>query len=341
LRAVTAANTFLRVIRLCGYNRSPLAWSRHLHYLTLRLRRRPVPKFMTMAVTSRCQCRCPHCYSNASLDRRPGELGTDELKSVIDQARDLGVLEIIFSGGEPLLRSDIFELVRHAHERGLLTRLNSNGLLLDRGRIKKLKDAKLTRCAVSIDDPDPTVHDRLRGVPGLFRKAVAGVESLVEAGLPCQIQTCASRRLIGSGLKEIIALGKRLGVMGVFILFPMAVGRWDGAFAETLTEAERAEVRKLQDLTRVHLEVPTAGSLCSLFTRSIFYVSPQGDVSACPFMPFRMGNIKEHALQDIWRLHNADLGFELRGDCPLNVPRYRESLEKHFAARASALREAP
>ncbi|UCC38329.1 MAG: SPASM domain-containing protein, partial [Candidatus Aminicenantes bacterium] len=148
----------------------------------------------------------------------------------------------------------------------------------------------------------------------------------------CQIQTYASRQIVESGLEEIIALGRRLGVMGIYILFPIAAGRWDGAFDEVLTEKERARVRELQDLTRVHLELPTPETLCCLFTRSILYVSAQGDVSPCPFMPYRLGNIKEHSMKDLWQVHCKGLSLELKGNCPLNVAQYREAIEKHIDA---------
>jgi MoaA/NifB/PqqE/SkfB family radical SAM enzyme len=257
------------------------------------------------------------------------ELDTDQIKAVIEEARSLGVLEIIFSGGEPLLRNDIMELIQYARSRGLITRLNSNGLLLTPERIAQLKAAGLSRCSVSIDHPDPETHDRLRKFPGLYRKAVEGIGNLIKAGIPCQIQTYASRQTIDSGLKEIIGLGKRLGVVGVFILFPIASGRWEGAFDEVLTEEERGKVRALQDLKCVHLELPTPGKPCCLFTRSILYVSPQGDVSPCPFMPYRLGNIKAQPLRELWYAHCAGLDFELRGDCPLNDPDLRERVREH------------
>jgi MoaA/NifB/PqqE/SkfB family radical SAM enzyme len=76
------------------------------------------------------------------------------------------VLQVAFSGGEPPLREDIVELVRHAHDIGLLTRISTNGLLLDRELVSRLKRAGLTPCGVSIDDADPETHDRLRGLLG-------------------------------------------------------------------------------------------------------------------------------------------------------------------------------
>lgn len=262
---------------------------------------------------------------------------TEEIKSVIDAAREIGVLEVLFSAGEPLLRDDIVELVRYTHEQGLLSRINTNGLLLDAALVSKLREAGLTQCGVSIDHPDPEAHDRLRGVPGAYRRAVSGIEALVRAGVPCQIQTYTSRPLIPEGLKEIAALGKRLGVMNVYFFFPVAVGRWDGSFEEVLTDDERASVRSLQDPTFVHVELPAPETPCCLFTKSILYVSPRGEVTPCPFVPYALGNIREHPLPDIWRRHCAALDFEMRGACPMNFPGHRETLKNHVASVRHAL----
>jgi MoaA/NifB/PqqE/SkfB family radical SAM enzyme len=190
---------------------------------------------------------------------------------------------------------------------------------------------------VSIDDPDPEVHDRLRGVPGAFAKAVEGLRLLRELRIPCQIQTYAARRLIPEGLRRIIELGRQIGVFAVYFFFPIAAGRWNEAFDEVLTEAERSQVRALQDWSFVHMELPTPGSLCCVFTRNVLYVSPQGEVTPCPFVPYILGNVREHSLAELWRVHGAGLSFQYRGECPLNAPEPREALRRHVDAVARAV----
>ena len=263
---------------------------------------------------------------------------TGELESVIDQGKLLGVLSVIFSAGEPLLREDIVELVRYAHDAGLLTQINTNGLLLDRKRVSRLKEAGLTQCCVSIDDADPDVHDRLRGIKGSCEKALEGIRILREFDIPCQIFTYAAKRNVVSGLQKIIDMGKQLGVMSVYIFFPVAAGHWEHAFDQVLTEEEKATVRELQDLTFVHLELPTPRSLCCVFAKSVLYVSPTGNVTPCPFVPHIIGNVKDHTLHDLWQCHTAKLDLEYRGDCPLNNPRSREALKRHVDSVARTLR---
>jgi len=242
----------------------------------------------------------------------------------------MGVLQVNFSAGEPLLRDDIVELVRHAHDAGLITRINTNGLLLDRNRVSELKKAGLTQCGVSIDDADPETHDELRGVPGAHAKALEGIRNLRESGILCQTLTCVTRRNLASGLEKIVELGKQLGVMSVYFFFPVAVGRWDCDYDQVLTEAERAKVRELRDMTFVHLELPTFRSKCILITKEILFVSPMGDVTPCPFVPYAMGNVKKHALSHMWQRYCAGLNVDYEGECPMNDPQCRDTIERHI-----------
>jgi len=233
-----------------------------------------------------------------------------QVKSLIDQAKRLGVLQITFTGGEPLLRADLAELVHHAHEAGMLTRINTCGLLLDARLSRRLKEAGLSQCAVSIDDADPDTHDRLRGLPGAHEGALAGIRNAMDAGILCQINTYASRRNVTDGLERIIALGRELGVLAVYIILPVAAGHWDRALHRVLDEQEKARVRALQQTTFVHLELATARTPCGICQRGILFVAPSGDITPCPFVPDAFGNIRDCRLTDVWRLHCAGLDLE-------------------------------
>ena len=329
-------NLIYRTLRLYHANRSPRAWGRLLAYPLRAMTGRSAPRFMTIGLTYRCGCSCDFCYLGTPEKDIKEELTTREVKSVIDQISRLGTLEVIFSGGDPLLRQDIVELVRHAHDAGLLTRINTPGNLLDPALAGRLKAAGLTQCAVSIDDADPDAHDRSRGLPGLHRQALAGILNLQTLGIPCQIVTLASRETITAGLERVIALGRELGVISVYICFPVAIGRQEGAREDVLTESEMARVRTLQDATFVHLELPQARTPCRVCGLMILYVSPRGDVTPCPFVPYAMGNVKRQPLAEIWRRHAAKLDLMCRGSCPLNQPRMREALRRHVEAVANS-----
>ena len=331
----SSLNTVYRAFRLYSANRSMKAWgvfARHLY--RSRVLKKPNPPFITIAPTYRCPCSCVHCGIYEKGRRGEAEISTLQIKSVIDQAKRLGVLQVTFTGGEPMMRQDLYELIRYAHIRGLLTRLNTSGLFLSKSNVTRLKSAGLTQCAVSIDDADPAIHDRLRGVPGAFDCALRGIGYLKDAGIPCQINTYASRRMVTRGLEKIITLGRRLGVLAVYIIMPVAIGRWNEMYSRVLSEEEKSRVRALQEMTFVHLELATDKTLCGVYQKGILFVSPQGQITPCPFVSFPFGNIADLSLKNVWMEHCSRLRETIRGECPMNDPGRRKELARHVRSVA-------
>ncbi|HEY5999995.1 MAG TPA: radical SAM protein [bacterium] len=336
--ASAAFNTGYRALRMYLSNHSLRAWAAAGAHHARRLRGEPCPTFATVAVTYRCQCRCEHCYSDSPARPRENELTTEEARRVLREIRGLGAMIVHFSGGEPLLREDLFELVAYARSLGLLTRVNSNGLLLTDENVRRLKVAGLTECGVSLDSADPAVHDRFRGTPGLHERAVRGIRTVVRHGIPCRIMTVAPRESIPEGLERTIALGRSLGGRHMYVLIPIATGAWTDAADKLLTAAERAKLRELQDLTFAHLEMPRAGTNCCMYRNELLYVSANGNVTPCAFVPFVLGNLRERPLAEIWRRHCRRPAMVCRGDCPMNIPEQREALRRHVEDAARDLR---
>jgi MoaA/NifB/PqqE/SkfB family radical SAM enzyme len=335
--ASAAFNTGYRALRLYVSSRSWRAWAAAGSHYLKKIRSQPTPTFVTVAVTYKCQCRCDHCYSDSPARPDEEELTTAELKSVLRQVRALGSQAVHFSGGEPLLRKDLFELVAYARRLGLLSRVNTNGLLINRETAGRLRAAGLTECGVSLDSADPAFHERFRGTPRLYEHVISAAETLREFGIPCRIMTVALKQAVPEGLRRTIALGRNLGARYIYILLPIAVGGWDGAFDHVLTFREREKIRVLQDLTFAHLELPTEGTNCCVFRRSILYVSANGNVTPCAFVPYVLGNVRRQPLDQIWLRHTGRLSQECRGDCPMNIPAQREALRRHAASVAGEL----
>jgi len=133
-------------------------------------------------VTRRCNLHCAHCYTD-SFDRQyEGELTTDEAKAVIDDLAAFGAPVILFSGGEPLLRPDLPELVERAQSRGIRSVISTNGTLLIHGVAQELKGLGVSYVGVSIDGPQ-AVHDRFRGMAGAFNEALQGIRNCRDVGL--------------------------------------------------------------------------------------------------------------------------------------------------------------
>ncbi len=223
-------------------------------------------------------------------------------------------------------------MVVHAHKIGLLTRVSTSGILLTRERVAELKEAGLGQCGVSIDDPDPATHDRLRGAPGTYERAMQGVEYLREAGIRSKMLVCTARRIVTEGLERLIAEARRRGMMGVYLLLPTAAGRWEGTYEVVLNPLETESVRGLLDLTTVHMELATRRTNCCAYRKKVFYVGASGDVTPCSFVPYPIGNIRREPLADIWQRHTKLLRLRTYGTCPLNDEADRAVLRAHCEA---------
>jgi MoaA/NifB/PqqE/SkfB family radical SAM enzyme len=117
-------------------------------------------------VTRKCNLKCAHCYINATTEELQGELTTEEAKRLMDQIAEVSRPLLILSGGEPLLRRDIYELIRYGTNKGFRMGLGSNGSLIDETVARKLKDAGVKTVSISLDSCDPKKHDEFRGVKG-------------------------------------------------------------------------------------------------------------------------------------------------------------------------------
>jgi MoaA/NifB/PqqE/SkfB family radical SAM enzyme len=291
-----------------------------------------IPPELWIGVTYRCQCKCVHCVIGERINARAPELSGEQVKDLIHTARAAGILEVSFMGGEPLVRAETYDFIAYASSRGLLTSLYTNGIFLDGESVRRLKRAGLYSCNVSLDSAVPEVHDRKRNFPGCHKKAVAALTHLVENDITCSIFTYASKAEVRDNdlrdLKEIISLGRRLQVNSVTILFPIASGNWFCSQNEVLTLEEREKVRTLWDPPFVKLEHPSEESMCNAGRRFV-YVSPQGEMIACPCIPFAYGDIRKEPFSLLAGKVSEDMcqHYEkFRGECIMQKPEFRSHL---------------
>ena len=289
------------------------------------------PISVMIGLTYRCQCDCVHCGMNLYRVDPEEELSTDEVKSVIHQARELGSVEITFFGGEPLLREDLEELVAFASSLKMLPSLDTNGLLLTPERIRKLMDAGLAAVKVSLDSPEAEEHDRLRKTPGCFEKALTAIRECVNRNLPCVISTYASRENLKSGdLKEMIELGRKLEVDAVRIIDTTLSGCFISSSGLALKTDDRIQLSNLLEPGFVFLENlassrPLTHPVCSAMARRYFYVSPRGNVQPCCFVPLSFGNIRNDPLKELLdRLWESTVMSYDCDQCLMNNPEFRE-----------------
>lgn len=178
-------------------------------------------------ITQACDLACKHCRAEAIDRRDPRELTTEEGCKLLDDIRSMGTEIMVLSGGDPVKREDIFDLVRHGAGIGLrMATIPAATPALTIDLVQKLKDAGLSQIAFSLDGPDREVHDTFRGVPGAFDLTMKGAEFARRVGIPLQINTTFGVHNVDR-FDDIAALVRDLGVVfwEVFFLVPMGRGR--------------------------------------------------------------------------------------------------------------------
>jgi MoaA/NifB/PqqE/SkfB family radical SAM enzyme len=266
------------------------------------------------------------------------ELTLDEIRQLIEAARRIGIMEIWFFGGEPLLREDLCDLVRIASSKGLVTNIFTNGLLLNQTKVREFKKAGISNFMVSLDSISPEQHDKLRNYEGCFEKTLEGIKHVVDAGIRCSIWTYVKKDDVQNNnladLKGIIDMGHHLNVYQVFILFPCASGNWRFNDKYILNQEEREKVR---DIVRtyssppfVQMEFPNEDSTCNA-TRNFIYVNPAGNVAPCPAVDKFYGNIRQGPFSIIIEKMNKEFvesRINICGECIMNVSSSDKKIDK-------------
>jgi pseudo-rSAM protein/SPASM domain protein len=218
--------------------------------ITEEKQRRPVVVWNT---TKRCNLYCEHCYAGADTEGAPNELSTAEGKALIDDLAAFGVPVLLFSGGEPLVREDLPELIAYADDSGIRPVLSTNGTLLTRERARELKQAGLKYAGVSVDGL-PERNDRIRGEEGAFDAAVRGIEACLDVGLKTGLRYTITEHNVDD-LAGVVDLLVDVGV-DRFCFYHLDYGGRgaDISNVDLSPEATRRAVTDLCDLTREYHE---------------------------------------------------------------------------------------
>ncbi|MGD0278032.1 MAG: radical SAM protein [Smithella sp.] len=278
-------------------------------------------------VTGACNLRCIHCHA-VSGKADPNELSTDEGKKLIDMlAATSEFRTLIYTGGEPLVRPDIFTLLRYSQKAGLSNIIATNGTLIDEEMALKLKDHGVVCNAISIDAANPDIHDMVRNKPGSFDLAIRAIEATKKAGILLQINTTAMEYNMPH-LPELIDFADNCGA-GIMLMYQLvAVGRGEKIEKATLKKSANKYLCELiankQKYSKTVIE-PVAGPQYWPYIlekkgikdglglklagkvfhgcaagRGFVYVKANGDVWPCPFVEINAGNIRDMSFQQIY-----------------------------------------
>ncbi|MCX5685722.1 MAG: radical SAM protein [Planctomycetota bacterium] len=185
-----------------------------------------LPRLIAWEVTRSCPLACKHCRAAAHLEPYPGELSTDECRRVLENIAAFAKPTMILTGGEPMLRTDIYDIAEHAHRLGLPVVMAPCGKFVDDAAVARMKRAGIHAISISIDGASAASHDAFRGIQGAFAFALQAAEAARRGGLDFQINTTITQHNLAE-LPEILALAVRLGaiVFNPFLLVPTGRGK--------------------------------------------------------------------------------------------------------------------
>jgi radical SAM protein len=298
------------------------------------------PMLVIWEVTQACDLACVHCRASAQSERSPAELSTEQGYRLLDEIRSFGEPLMVFTGGDPLKRPDLDELIRYSVKIGLRTNVTPSATpLLTAEAIEGFQAAGIARMAISLDGPDAATHDEFRGIPGTFDRAMSALRHARDIGLDTQLQTTVTRRNMGR-LAEVAEIAKEVRTKMWSLFFLIVTGRAEegddllapeyeqvfeflyelsktAPFGVKTTEAMHYRRYVAQRIKAEHgaTENPNAQGVAWRTAgvsdgKGFVFVSHTGEIFPSGFFPVSGGNVLRDSLTDIYR--NSDMFVALR-----------------------------
>jgi len=310
------------------------------------------PFIVSYSITTKCNLKCKHCYSESVDQAAPDELTTDEAFRLMDDLARWGIHLLVIDGGEPLCREDTLDIVRYASSKGIRTTIGSNGTLIDEAMARKMLDAGVKAIAISVDGVDAQTHDSFRGVNGTFEQTLKGIEACRTAGLPFQFNTVIRKETL-SQLGDLLRMAVDCGANAIELFDLVAAGRgkqecrnevldlnerkWAMEWLANAQEdcpiiirvpacpmypllLQQKEVKPKHFPAEMLKRVPYYGRGCAAgMPMGYVMVKCNGEVNPCMLLQVNLGNIREQSIMSIWenspvlaQLRQREL---LKGEC--------------------------
>ncbi len=288
------------------------------------------PTIIAWEITRSCNLACAHCRAAAHCEPYPGELSLEECKAVMDDIASITDPILIITGGEPLMRPDIWEIIDYAFEKGLHPVIGTNGTMIDDAMAKRIAESGIPKVSVSLDFPDAEGQDAFRGQKGAFDETVAGIKNLEKYGVHVQVNTTVTKAN-ATKLDEIHKVSQDLGATDFHPFLLVPTGRGEDLIDVELTPEEYDEVltwayhrqktscmafkptdapqyfrimRQRAATEGIRITPETHGRMAvsrgCLGGITFCFISHVGDVQPCGYFDMQLGNVKEQKFSDIW-----------------------------------------
>jgi AdoMet-dependent heme synthase len=274
-------------------------------------------RMIAWELTRNCNLNCIHCRASATLGPHADELSTDECRKIIDDIAGFAAPVIILTGGEPLLREDIFDIIEYGTGKGLRLVIAINGTLLDEEKARALKDKGIQRVSMSLDGKDKGSHDSFRGVEGSFDSVMKAAAILRSVELPFQVNTTVTRLNV-EDLGAIYDLVRSIGAVAWHIFLLVPVGRGEGLKGKELDTKKYEEVLEwlysVEEKNELEIKVTcaphyyrivkekggTPKSAGCLAGKSFMFISHKGEAQPCGYLEMASGNVRKEGVRKVW-----------------------------------------
>ncbi|MCK5244992.1 MAG: radical SAM protein [Desulfobacterales bacterium] len=301
-----------------------------------------IPKWIAWETTEKCNLQCIHCRCSSDLSAPSGDFTTEGALGMLDDIASYCKPVVVLSGGEPLLRKDIFEIAKHGTEVGLKMAMATNGVLVNDKRVAKMKDAGIRICSLSLDGSTAEIHDDFRQQKGAFKAVMRAAECFRRNNMDFLINSSFTRRN-QHDIENVYRLAKKTGAMAWYMFMIVPTGRGEDILSELITKEDYEEILKwhyrteqneedilmrptcaphyyritLQEAKkegknyeRRNLTFSTGGNKGCIAAQSICFIDCFGNVNPCSYFPVSAGNIKKTPFKEIWE--NSPLFNDLR-----------------------------
>jgi MoaA/NifB/PqqE/SkfB family radical SAM enzyme len=293
-----------------------------------------IPIYASFSITNKCMYNCWHCYLHNVKEE---DMSTEDAIKILHKLQELGISVIAFTGGEPLVRKDICEIISSIDAEKSSVVLFTTGYGLTKEKAEELKQAGLFAVIIGLEHTDKRIHDTLRNFDGSYEQALGGIKNAKNSGLYVGLSTVATKERIATGeIWEFIEFAEKQGVDEVLILEPIPVGKIMDEHEVILTKNERTQLGDIQkkvNKNKTHLRVlsyPYRESkqvmgCCGGY--QYLHVTASGNVCPCSFTPLSFGNAQEEEMPVIWRRLNTSFNVP-NSDC--FMLKNHERISKHL-----------
>ncbi len=288
-------------------------------------------RLVAWEMTRSCNLNCVHCRAAAERGPYPGELDTGKCLEILEQIAQVGQPIVILTGGEPLLRKDVFELAQHGTRLGLRMVMATNGTLVTPEIAKKMKSSGIKRVSISIDGASAEEHDQFRKVPGAFDASLESIDWLKKEGVEFQINTTVTRHNVHQ-VPDILDLAVKLGAVAHHIFLLVPTGRAKEMVNQEIDALEYEKLLRwfyeMRNQVPLHLKATCAPHYYRILRQeahargekvnfdtygldavtrgclggtSFCFISHDGIVQPCGYLELNSGDLKKSSFGEVWQ----------------------------------------